>query len=84
MRVGNGFSRVLDPARPALFGDEEGCAPLPDEGWPGGSPLTRAGCAMCQACTWVAVSTLQLRGSGLSSVPIRMSLGAGGSRGREN
>lgn len=38
MRVGNCFSRVLDPARPPLFGDQEGCAPLPDEGWPGGSP----------------------------------------------
>ncbi|KAK9822493.1 hypothetical protein WJX81_003452 [Elliptochloris bilobata] len=34
MRVGNCFSRVLDPARAPLFGDEESCAPLPDEGWP--------------------------------------------------
>ena len=38
MRVGNCFSRVLNPARPPLFGDEEGCAPLPDEGWPGSLP----------------------------------------------
>ena len=46
MRVGKCFSRVLDPARPPLFGDGEGCAPLPDEGWPGDLPAdTRAGSA---------------------------------------
>lgn len=38
MRVGNCFSRVLDPTRAPLFGDEEGCAPLSDEGWPGDLP----------------------------------------------